>query len=379
MVQEVATTRVENDGEIQQVSRLPKDLAVLKMENDNIISLAATHPRDHKAILSEITDQLQTYKSFAQEAIYCKPVGKDDKGKMKYARGLSIRMAEALAAAYKYNRIDTDVEVLDPNTVKVTAKFMDYQNGRIWTDSGICSKKYKTKRGQVFTHSDDRFYNVVVKAEASRRLREVILRSVPPGLKKEAELIAEKELDQFLDESTAQKIIANFAAKGVTVEMLESHLNRAKEDWRTEDRRTLIGVWNMLEQDESTVKEIFGDPEETASEAAATKAADDINNKIKDAAKQPEPKHADDPKDDEAPVSAKQINSAIDSISKFKGPREAIAKAVLGAERATETMSTEKLLSAKDALDRISDALANGAERPSNPKAWAEFIKEVLN
>jgi predicted Zn-ribbon and HTH transcriptional regulator len=230
------------------------------MENENISALAAAKPRDHAKIRSELAAQIDAYPSFVRTAIYTKPVGKDDNGQMKYARGLSIRAAEAIAEAYGFCRIRADVSPIDDNTVKVEATFSDYQKGRIWQDGGLLSKFYKDRHGRMQRVPDDRFFNVTVKAEVSKRVREVILRSVPPGLRSELAEMVEARIDDLLDDATVAKIVANFAGKGVTREMLEAHIGRTmKAGWTKEDRKNLIGLWNALEQEETTVAEIVGE------------------------------------------------------------------------------------------------------------------------
>ena len=250
-------------NEIEQVNaikNLPPDLAILRMENENIQALAAAHPRDHKKIRDELVAQIDAYPSFVRTAIYSKPVGRDGQnGPMKFARGLSIRAAEAIAEAYGFCRIRADVTPLDDTTVKVEATFCDYQKGRIWQDGGVLSKFYKSRDGRMTRIPDDRFYNVVVKAEVSKRVREVILRSVPPGLRSELAEIVEQRIENLLDDSTIAQIIAKFSGKGIPQEALEAQVGRTlKAGWTKEDRKDLLGLWNSLEQEETTVAEILG-------------------------------------------------------------------------------------------------------------------------
>lgn len=249
---------MENSEQVQALATLPPDLAIIKLENETIQSLAAAHPRDHLKIRQSLVEQIEAYPSFARTAIYSKPVGKDNDGVMKYARGLSIRAAEAIAEAYGFCRVRSDVSPIDDTTVKVEATFTDYQNGRIWQDGGILSKFYKNRFGKMTRIPDDRFYNVTVKAEASKRIREVILRSVPPGLRSELTELVEEQIENLLDDTTIQKIIANFANKNIPVEILEKRIGKTiKTGWTIEDRKNLLGLWNSLEQEETTVQEII--------------------------------------------------------------------------------------------------------------------------
>jgi hypothetical protein len=250
---------LSTDRQAMAVSSLPSELAIMKMENENIVALAAARPRDHKKIKADLAAQIEAYPSFARDAIYSKPVGKDQSGRMQFARGLSIRAAEAIAEAYGYCRIRCEVTPIDDTCVKVEATFSDYQRGRIWQDAGILSRFYKSRGGQMVKHPDDRFYGLVVKAEASRRIREVILRSVPPGLRSELMEMAEQKIDDLLDDKTIQKIVGKFAGKGVDLPQLETHVGRTlKAGWTKEDRKDLLGLWNAIESGETTVAEAFG-------------------------------------------------------------------------------------------------------------------------
>ena len=265
--------------QVRAIAAMPSDLAILKLENDTIQSLAAARPRDHHSIKADIIQQLEAYPAFAKAAIYAKPVGKDpDTNRQKIARGLSVRGAEAIAEAYGYCRIRTDVTPIDDDHVKVEATFTDYQKGRIWQDAGVLSKWYKAKGGGMVKHADDRFYNVVVKAEVSRRVREVILRSVPPGLRAELQQMAEERIGKLLDDKEVGKIIGYFGAMGVTPEQLEVYIGRSRSaGWTEDDRLNLHGLVNAIKDGETTVAEAFGD---TSAKAAAKKTLDDLAKKF---------------------------------------------------------------------------------------------------
>ena len=263
---------------VRAMAALPRDLAVVKMEHETIMSLAAVRPRDPVAILQHLKDQLAAYKSFAQTAIYAKPVGRDRDGREKFARGLSVRMAEAIAEAYGFCKVRSTVIPIDNDTVRVEATFTDYQRGRVWEDSGIISKNYTRYGGGADRHSDDRFYNVVVKAETSRRIREVILRSVPPGLRSELTILVDDLLDEFLDDKTVEKVVAQFSQKNVTPGMIEGLLGKRLSSLTKDDRKALLGVWNSLKDGGATVQDIFGTstpmvPDDDTGQASKTQAA----------------------------------------------------------------------------------------------------------
>lgn len=275
------------------ISQLPPSLAILKMENENIMSLAAARPRNMMEIKQELSETLAAFPELAAEAIYNKPVGtvslitchcgseyeatsnkkedmtcprckkidvRSERRVQKYARGLSIKAAETLAEAYGFNRVRADVSDIDDNKVKVEVTFTDYQRGRIWQDSGIVSKWYKGRGGSMTKTDDSRFYNVTLKAEKSKYIREAITRSVNPGLKAWFWDQCDKIQDELLDDVTVEKIITQFSGKNVSPQMLEWLVGRPKSaGWTKDDRKNLVGIWTALKDGETTVNDLFSD------------------------------------------------------------------------------------------------------------------------
>jgi hypothetical protein len=277
------------------IAKLPPDMAILKLENESIMALAAARPRDPEAMKESILAQLKAFPVIATKLIYNKPVGRAEdhctacdrdiwrldkkqkhapavcplckkegtvkEGEMKFARGLSIRAGEILAEAYRFNSVRTYTRKTDDgNGVIISATFVDYQNGRMWTDEVTVSRFYTNKKGDTLTHNEDRFLNVVTKAERSKVVREVIVRTVAAGMKAWLEEEAEKMIDEALDEPAVDKIVGFFSSKGVSLPQIERVIGRTrKQGWKVEDRRTLLGLWNAIEEGESTIAEAFGE------------------------------------------------------------------------------------------------------------------------
>lgn len=294
------------------LQQMPRELAIIKIENDSMMAMAALKPRDYAVVLADLKSQLENFKSFAQQAMYAKPVGKDrDTGKMKYARGLSIRAAEAIRCSMGHNKIRCSVTIIDADTVKIEATFTDFASGSIWQDETFVSKNYTSYQGKTLRHKDDRFADVVVKAAKSKCVREVILRSMPPGLRSELELLADKQIESFLDDSTVQKLVASFSTKNVTVEMLENHLGKKIDVLVTEDRKILAGIWTALEQEETTVAQTFGEDEKPA---PATKPGTKTEELAKELAPEPAKKVEPEPTESKAKaVTQPQLRSAIEA------------------------------------------------------------------
>jgi hypothetical protein len=296
------------------IAELPSNLAILKMENESIQALAAVRPRDFQAIKDELEKTLDAFPALADEAIYSKPVGKvidikcgcghqyeaplsrafdakypcprcyEENGKpqgakprQKFARGLSIDAAETLAEAYGFNRVRADVTELPDGGAKIEGTFCDFQRGRIWQDSGIVPLTYTDRGGRSQKHPTDRFWSVIVKAEKSRIIREVITRSVNAGLKAWFEDKCQKIQATLLTEDKLNEIVSAFGQYGVTLPMIEAMLGRPKSvGWTTENRMMLRQVYSGMKSGEISVADAFGEDAAkqvaTASAAAAKKA-----------------------------------------------------------------------------------------------------------
>lgn len=279
------------------VAAMPRDIAMLKMENESFHAMAVARPRDFASIAAEMKKQFELFPSFAKEAIYAKPVGKDSNNKERVARNLSVRAAEAIAEAYGYCRVRTNVELIDghPDVVRVEAYFTDYQKGKVWEDAAIVSKWYKDRNGKMQKIADDRFFGVTVRAAQSKLVREVILRSVAPGLRLELFDMAERQLAKLLDDTEVDKIVSAFSNYNVTQEMIEVYLGRAKAvGWTEKDRLDLLGVFNAIKDGEVTVEGAFSPDvsDEPDQKPAAPSAVNEFVNGKKENSASAKPKVA---------------------------------------------------------------------------------------
>lgn len=311
------------DAAIGETSRQDNlALAQIRMEHESIVTQARMVPRSFAKMKAEAQEMLDAFPEFASEAIYVKPVGTvllkdctkckkeneysyipnsgivecthcgtemrdvkkwDCVKRKKYATGLSIRAAEVCAELYKYNQVSSRVVPVDEDHVSVEALFIDYQNGRKWSDAGILSTVYTDQFKQKKKINEDRFYNLICKAQASIRIREVILRCVNPAFKAWLEATCREKQRTLLTDEKVAAIVAQFAGKGVTLEMLVKYIGRTqKEGWTVTDRERLVGAWTAINQGDSTVKEIFADDDDEP--GAAGNGAGKTSEKPKDLA-----------------------------------------------------------------------------------------------
>ncbi len=261
--------------------------AIVKLENMTQMQMAIQRPRDEAKILRAALMELETYASTAEEAIYSKPVGKDnDTGKMKYAEGLSIRAAESLAQRWTNSAFGAEIISDDGDVVSGAAIFMDYENNTRRCFPFRVSRIYKGKDGSTRRTEEGRFNDIVVKAHISKALREAILRSLPAGLKTEYENKARAIIGQK-GASKVGQMIAAFAKLGVSLDMVKRAIGKEVDAANDEDFTKLRGIFNAIREGETTVAEAFPDaaPEQT-------KQGDDLfkkpaNGAMKDAVQNP--------------------------------------------------------------------------------------------
>lgn len=301
------------EGSAQQLAKLPEHLAIMKMDRDNISALAVARPRNMETIKTELEATLTAFPVLAEQAIYRKPVGKvldikcscgdrfeqavtknasefvcprcgnknhDPKNisrpRQKFAEGLSIRAAEALAEAYGYNLTSADVDLIDEDTVKVRATFVDYQRGRIWQDGTVVSKFYRGRGGAMTRIADDRFYSTTVNAEKSKRIREVINRSVNAGLKAWFQAKCDEMQGQLMTDDAMDKMVTAFGTLSakITLEVLERFIGQPRSTgWTVTHRKHLLAIYNGIKDNETTVDEVFFDEDEDRKPAGGTAAA----------------------------------------------------------------------------------------------------------
>jgi hypothetical protein len=280
--------------EAQVVERLPADLMLLKMENETIMSAARVVPRDPVKIVAQLQALIDAYPAAADEAIYSKPVGtvqevtcakckivfevqsvdtdtecpgcegkkfSASRKKKKFAEGLSIRAAESVRSIYGYTRLAVTQEQLEGGLVKIGGTLVDYAAGNLTSDERVVTPFYKSRQGAMVRMPEDRFLDVKVKAEKSKLRRDIILDSVPNIVKAAFRDACEKKLKELVSpEVIEQKILPAFQAFGVTVEQLERLVGRPhKLGWRESERLELRKVLTALQNEETTVHQLFAD------------------------------------------------------------------------------------------------------------------------
>lgn len=372
----------EIDGEIigkalQTTEQLPMGAMLLKMENEQIMSMARIAPRDPEVIIGRLRKFLTAYPEAAAEAVYAKPVGKmfsmtckdcgivyEDQSsnanvecpvcgstaktniqqRQKYAEGLSIRAAESIRSEYGYTRLTVEMDTLEGGKIRIAGTLVDYAAGNMTSDERIVSPFYKGRDGSTQRTPEDRFLNVVVKAEKAKLRRDLILDSVPGILKAmyrdECDKIAETLIPT---EAVLQKIVPAFQKFGVTMAHLEQLVGRpAKMGWTAEDNKFLLQTLNGLRSGDVSVAEVLRDvtPVTPGSANDPTKAA---------------------------------RGDAIDEIKAKRRAAENAAKSAQTAEKPAEKVEEQATTAQQDDKERLINWLAMSDSQEKLAANWDEM------
>lgn len=278
---------------LQVAQHLPADLMLLKIEGETMMSAARIQPRRPMVLVAQLKELIDAYPAAAEEAIYSRPVGRvfevvcDDCGiqytvarvdastqcpvcesrkhaqtkpVQKLAEGLSIRAAESIRSVMGYTRMAENTERLPDGSMKISAILTDYAAGNITSKDRVVSP-FKKRGGKVERIEEDRFLDVVVKAEQAKLRRDVILDSTPAIVKALFRDECEKKMAELVpDEVIEQRILPAFASYGITLPHLEKLIGREKSlGWREEDRLQLRKLLNALKNEETTAKDLIAD------------------------------------------------------------------------------------------------------------------------
>lgn len=241
---------------IEAHANIPPNLALIKVENETMMAAAVARERNLDKIGKNLVSQIRTFPDFAETVVYARPVGKDESGKPVIATGLSIRAAEAIAEAYGFNRVWSEIELLPSGDARVSASFTDFQGGRVISRSVTVSRVYKTKAGKMVSHAQDRFLDVVCKAAQSKLVRDCILASVPPSLKVSMEMSAKQAVR--IGPKVVDAIMGYFGGLGVEPGQIETFLGAPRDAWSDYHRARLQEVRIAIEQEGVAPEEFFG-------------------------------------------------------------------------------------------------------------------------
>lgn len=149
------------------------------------IATAHQYPRSLTEFNRRAKEMVSVDSETAESCIYRRPVGKDKNGRMTFATGESIRLAEIVAACYGNIRVSAIISEMTPTYVKAIGMAHDLETNNAQKAEVVESTL--TRTGKPY---DERMRVVVAKAAQSKAIRDAIFRVVPKSLCKSITNIA---------------------------------------------------------------------------------------------------------------------------------------------------------------------------------------------
>ena len=257
--QEVITTgpnELAMDGE---VGHLPEGfgvshtlaIALTRAEIDQQIATARALPRDIKLAMRNINTMATLDEQTAKECIYALPRGGTP------IKGPSIRLAEIIFQNWGNCRAGARVVHVDrmEKFVEAEGQFHDLQTNALRV--ARTRRPIQDKNGRLY---NDDMINMTANAAQAIAMRNAILAGVPRGVWRQAYEAVEKILVgsvKTLNQRRAEAVKA-FAGFGITPEQLIEKLGRPTlDDIGNDDVVTLIGLFQAIKSQETTVEEAF--------------------------------------------------------------------------------------------------------------------------
>lgn len=241
--------------------------SITRGEIDIQISTAKRYPRSITQFKEKALAMVSMDEQTAESCFYSRPVGKDPQtGKQKYAEGMSIRLAEIVAACYGNIRHGSFLVSQTDRQVTARGFAHDVESNVAATCEAV--EATVTAKGAPFS---ERMRVVVAKAALAKADRDAIFKVVPRALCRVLEEQARKVAIGDADSITRRRIAAlQWAGKlGVSEGRVFAALNvKGADDITGEHIKTLLGLKTALTDGDITVEEAF--PHEQAAAFPAT-------------------------------------------------------------------------------------------------------------
>lgn len=285
---ESETQAMEKQETTWQVEYSPTAMALVaaaEAEIKAMVGMAVKFPRDLDVVREKLLKECKR-PSFAQSALYAKPVGSSK------VTGLSIRFAEAAIASMGH--IHTTIKTLAESDEyrKIEIRVWDAQNMVSYADEATIEKTIERRsipKGQEFIRmrvnkSGDPLYIIrateddllnKVNAAKSKSIRNSGLRMVPGWLLDEckAQIVdTTRRADAQDPDAAKKKIFDGFAELGVSVDDLKKYLGHDAAHLEPAELDDLRQLFVAVRDGETTLRAIFKQREEEAAETGESKS-----------------------------------------------------------------------------------------------------------
>ena len=222
---------------------------------DMQIATAHQYPRSISKFKENSLALVTLDEETAASCLYRRPVGKDKHGNETYAEGMSIRMAEIVAATYGNLRVGTRIIESTPRYVVVQGVAHDLETNFLSTAE--CKEATVDRFGKPYT---ERMRIVIEKAATAKARRDAIFAVVPRASAKFLETAAKELL--FGNASSITKWRARISEWVKTLGIDTARVWKALgvkgvDDLKQSEIEMLIGIKTALQNNDITLDEAF--------------------------------------------------------------------------------------------------------------------------
>ncbi len=223
-------------------------------EIESQIDIAKRWPRTMEKFKKRAIEMACIDDETAASCIYRRPVGKEN-GVMKYAEGMSIRLAEIVGASYGNLRVYATV--ISQNERQVVARGMAIDLEANFASSSEVIEATVTSSGEPYS---ERMRTVVAKAALAKARRDATFQVVPRALAKPVEAEVRRVLvgDAKSLETRRKAILAWIGSLGIEPKRVYGALGiNGIDDVGLEHIETLTGIRTAIKDGEVEIDEAF--------------------------------------------------------------------------------------------------------------------------
>lgn len=154
-------------------------MAIERAQIDSQVATAKQYPRELAKFKQRAMQMATLDGETAESCVYCRPVGKDERGKQKFAEGPSIRMAEIVATCYGNIRVAARIVEQTPRYVICEGACHDLETN--FAAKAEAKESTVDRNGNPYS---ERQGALIAKVCLSKAMRDAIFRVVPRALMK---------------------------------------------------------------------------------------------------------------------------------------------------------------------------------------------------
>jgi len=255
-----------------EASRMTEMLAAVEKSSIDIqVATAHRFPRSLDLFFKRAMDMVGRDEETAQSCLYRRPVGQEEGGKMKYAEGKSVRLAEIVSSAYGNIRVAARVVEITERYVRAQGVAHDMENN-VYAATEVVESTV-TSKGKPMS---ERMRLVTAKAAQSKARRDATFQVVPQALcRKLEEKAREVALGGKTLEQRREALLQWINLLGIEPKRVWTALGlMGIEDVGAEELETLTGLRTSIKEGDVTVDEAFPPADTPITRAKATRTAD---------------------------------------------------------------------------------------------------------